>query len=308
MVLHNDKWKRKAKWAVEKKHRAQGKGTLNKSADSDKAPHDENDENDENDGSDEDYEHDEDEENARFGNSWRFADPVVDESILKDPEYQAQIQAKQREEEERSRYMRELVSSKVQGKPEENLETMKQVKSFKEMRKKGLSNLKFGSDSESGSEDEDGDGESNSQLGEPIVREFTDSEKAKFLALQEKIRHQKEVDLLKAKINKVNHKGTAKVLEIHTEKGKDNYRHLVDAKLHQMTENKDDLDELVGQMLGIDLKNAKVDETPHEGTFDLDNVIGNVPSNVTRHPSRSKGTVVPVKLEEADEDFLDSLI
>lgn len=343
MVLHNDKWKYKAKKAVERKNAAKGKktGVPNNSLANQRDGENNNSDTTADSGSDdEDNDEDDDDEEDEVdadgniiakkkkkekkpeSNAWRFADPVTDESILKDPEYIAQLEAVRKEEEDRMNYMRSAVSEKLshgqgddetdKGRSDYLLSGNKEISSLKKLKQDHLTNWSAqinGEDTEDeGEEDKSG----------PQVREFTEAEKTHFMQLQQKIKHQKEVAKLKSNLNARNNAATrGRVLELDTGRGKDNYRHIVDKRLGRaQNPNGPDigaLDDLVSDMLGIDLK--KTDEgdaltTTSSGHFDVDNLISKSTAVHEQSRKRNSGKIAPVVLQTTaeDDDFLDSLL
>lgn len=321
MVLHNDKWKYKAKKNVERKHAQQNRrkngpaavinGDNTEESESESSNSEEESENEEIDGQEKSINH--------FGrkkkesNSWRFEDPIVDESILKDPEYIAQLNAIKQEEENRSNYMRQVVSDKLKGVEFEKLPNVeskesKTIKSFKKMTKKDLEKLALGSDSE-----EEKYNDSNEK---PYIREFTSEERTNFLKLQEKIKHQKEMDKIRTRMDKINNKlptEKAKILELNSKVGADNYRGIVDDRLNKRYYKLDTnaLDNLVFEMNGI---NMNIDEDlpkPVE-QFDLDNMVKSDPTrlSIKKSSGENTSTVTPVvDLDNSElDDFLDSVL
>ena len=324
MVLHNDKWKYKAKKAVERKNAQKAKRN---GIDDTKVNHEnsssgnEHSSDDSEEGDDVEEIVDEDgnvivkptkkEKLNNQSNSWRFEDPVIDESILKDPEYIAQLEAKRKEEEDRINHMRDIVSNKLktgdiidENSDEYLLMGKKEPVSFKNMKFEDLENV-FNAD------DKDNN--------KPEFREFTDEEKERFLCNQAIMKHQKEVQKLKTQVNSLNSKLTrGKVLELNSNRGKDNYRDLVDKKLggiHKKVDEEADLDELVHEMIGIDLKKvgdttAGENEFKSSAGFNLENLMdtkaGLKNQSIRQQTQKEKKSFVETSNE--DDDFLDSLL
>lgn len=325
MVLHNDKWKYKAKKAVERKNAQKAKRNGiddTKVDDENSASGNEHSSDDNEEGDDVEETADEDgnvivkptkkEKLKNQSNLWRFEDPVIDESILKDPEYIAQLEAKRKEEEDRINHMRDIVSNKLktgdiidEKNDEYLLKGKKEPVSFKNMKFEDLENV-FNSD------DKDND--------KPEIREFTDEERERFLRNQAIVKHQKEVQKLKTQVNSLNSKSRrGKVLELNSNRGKDNYRDLVDKKLggihRKVDDEEEDLDELVHEMIGIDLKKvgdttAEENEFKYSAGFNLDNLMdtkGGQKNQIIRQQTpREKKSFVETSNE--DDDFLDSLL
>lgn len=321
MVLHNDKWKYKAKKAVERKHAKQLKNGTEKSSGNQNAPHVESDnENVSESGSRSDDGHsdsddgDEDENGynkfaraKKSSNAWRFADPIVDESILKDPEYISQLNAIKQEEEDRSQYMRTKVSDKLKSgdiKLNNNMfEGSQEIKGLRKLKAGDLLNWKL-------NEDESDDGESGvNNKGE--IREFTEEEKNSFLKLQQKINHKKELEQLKSRMDRINNKGGhTKILELHSKSGKDNYKHLVNDRLNKvsLTKSSDNLDDLVEEVLGVNLKD-RVEKPKPTQSFDLDSLINtSIPNTKIEPTSTVNKPRSKIVLDQEDDEFLDSLL
>lgn len=331
MVLHNDKWKHKAKRAVERKHRqqAQKKGENIREGDSQKEGHftnnleiekDNDDENSKTDVSLSDSNEENETEESSYkkleSNEWRFADPIVDETILKDPEYIQQLENARIEEENRMKAMRETVVENLKDKIEKYDDELflgsKELKEKKNLKLGSLSNWSVGDDSEGDDNDDDHDGKNTNSTGKSDIREFTEEEKLKFLELQRKIKHQKDLEQMKAKIDRANHKDIRnQVLEIHGDRGKENYRSLVDKNLEKVGRtdvNLEQHDKLVEQMLGVNLHDNPDSETFE--TFDIDTLIKSKPSKekvVDKVANEHKCTPL-VQLDDLDEDFLESIL
>lgn len=341
MVLHNDKWKYKAKRNYERKHAIKSANksfTKEKTADGSTDNDGESDSGSDNEGSGSDSSLESGEKdagsddefkrrskkNAKSSNSWRFEDPIVDETILKDPEYIARLEAIKVEEENRASYMRNLVNDKLKtaGEADEvdldnKYSTPKEIKSMKKFKQTDLQNWKF--DDNLSDSDEDG------EAFEPEVRDFTPEEREKFLALQKKINHQKDVEKIRNRMDQLNNKlkpTKAKVLELHSKAGRDKYKAAVDKNLRNAHDkiDTDELDNLVQRMIGVDLKaheQPELRKTDH-GQFDLDTMLQStsgtaksesigqrtVPSTGTT--AAKKATVV-LETTELD-DFLDSVL
>jgi hypothetical protein len=324
MVLHNDKWKYKAKKAVERKHAKQAKKsggntisnttpttTVNDSySDDDRDKSDTDSSENENDDDDDDADADTNKSFAKakkVSNAWRFTDPIVDESILKDPEYVAQLNAIKEEDENRLKFMRNIVSEKLKSddfkENEDVFNKSKILKSFRKMKTGTLDNWTLNNDHS----DED----FNEDSANPKIREFTEEEKNNFLKLQQKINHKKEINELKSRMDKINNRGEkTKVLEIHSNVGKDNYKNIVDQRLQKANHktSSDELDSLIEEVLGVNLKDtSKKPETSQD--FDLDSLIGAPIKTTTQRNITPSNTSRPtVVLDDEDEEFLDSIL
>lgn len=332
MVLHNDKWKYKAKKNYERKHAIKAaKKNPPKATNAIENEEDRVNNEDETEASSEGLSDDEignDEKNKfkkgkKISNSWRFDDPVVDESILKDPEYIAQLNAIKQEEEDRSNYMKNTVASKLKekdfngGDVDVEFKVDPKISSLKKMKDEDLKNWKF--------DENENDVDHHDRNSGPEIRQFTDEERKKFLLLQEKIKHQREVEKLRDTMDKVNNKSSnnhGKVLELHSKSGADNYKGLVEKSLQKNQHVKhnvdiDELDDLVGELLGVDLKKdvaKKVETSKNVGNFDLDDLLKNSskadsltnPHTIT-NSSKPKASVVLEDQQELD-DFLDSIL
>lgn len=328
MVLHNDKWKYKAKKNVERKHAMQNrrKGIKSNEDQSKENQHSDS-ESDYSNNSTSDVDDSDDEKKFKISskktsNSWRFADPIIDESILKDPEYIAQLESKRLEEENRSNYMRNIVAEKLKdSKPLDlSVNNSKPVTSLKKLKNSDFENWKFDSDIE---DEFDNNNETN-KTKKPEIREFTEEEREKFLQLQKKINHQKEVEKIRNRMDKLNNKlpmQKNKILELNSKVGADNYRGIVDKRLeiidHDKTDRKE-LDDLVCQMNGIDLKHDQKDN-PNKivSDFNLESLMKSPPlppppsSTTSSLPSATtpKQSQTSIVLDNPElDDFLDSIL
>lgn len=341
MVLHNDKWKYKAKRNYERKHAIKsanknstkertGDGSADNDGGSDGGSYNEGfgsdsslASGDEDAGSDGGLKR-RSKKNAKSSNSWRFEDPIVDETILKDPEYIARLEAIKAEEENRAAYMRNLVNDKLKNHEEagevdldNKYSILKEIKSMKKFKQTDIQNWRF--------DDNLSDSDDNGDAYEPEVRDFTPEEREKFLALQKRINHQKDVDKIRNRMDQLNNKtrpGKAKVLELHSKTGGDKYRAAVDKNLRNAHDKIDtqELDNLVQTMIGVNFtthEKAEPHNTEHS-KFDLDTMLqstsGTAKSeNVGKSTVASTGTIAakraPVVLETAElDDFLDSIL
>lgn len=341
MVLHNDKWKYKAKRNYERKHAIKpanknftkertADGSVDKDGGSDGGSYNEDFDSDsslasgnEDGGSDEGFKR-RSRKNAKSSNSWRFDDPFVDETILKDPEYIARLEAIKAEEENRDAYMRSLVNDKLKSHEEaggvdldDKYSILKEIKSMKKFKQTDIQNWRF--------DDNLSDSDDNGDASGPEVREFTPEEREKFLALQERINHQKDVDKIRNRMDQLNNKtrpSKAKVLELHTKMGGDKYRAAVDKNLRNAHDKIDteELDNLVQRMIGVNLKTHEQAE-PHNteySQFDLDTMLqstsgtaksGNVGKSTVASTGTTHAKRAPVVLETAELDnFLDSIL
>lgn len=336
MVLHNDKWKYKAKRNVERKHAMQNKRKGIKSNEDQtkenqlydsESNHSNNTTSDNNDSDDSDDEEKKfKKSNKKTSNSWRFADPIIDESILKDPEYIAQLESKRQEEENRTNYMRSIVAEKLKDSKHLDLSVNnpKTVTSLKKLKNSDLENWRFDSDIENEDHNGNGNNNENNKTKRPEIREFTEEEREKFLQLQKRINHQKEVEKIRNRMDKLNNKlpmQKNKILELNSKVGADNYRGIVDKRLeiidHDKTDRKE-LDDLVCQMNGIDLKHDQKDN-PNKivSDFNLESLMKSPPlppppsSTTSSLPSATtpKQSQTSIVLDNPElDDFLDSIL
>ncbi|GAV26826.1 hypothetical protein PMKS-000282 [Pichia membranifaciens] len=167
MVLHNNKWKYKAKRNYERKHAIKsanknstkertGDGSADNDGGSDGGSYNEGfgsdsslASGDEDAGSDGGLKR-RSKKNAKSSNSWRFEDPIVDETILKDLEYIARLEAIKAEEENRAAYMRNLVNDKLKNHEEagevdldNKYSILKEIKSMKKFKQTDIQNWRF---------------------------------------------------------------------------------------------------------------------------------------------------------------------
>lgn len=319
MVLHNDKWKQKAKRAVERKHKKQAKmkGNIAPNEIKDAFENESSSSSEEHEGDGNSLDYEEEEENKKFlrskkeSNAWRFADPFIDDTILKDPEYIQQLENAKMEEETRLKMMREAVVDKLKDRGDEIdkelFEGSKEIQEKKKLKAGDFSDWKIGFDSEDEVDLKKDD--------KPEIREFTEEEKLKFLQLQKQIKHQKDMEVMKSKIDRINNKvAKGKVLELHGKTGRENYREIVDSKLNKVSRNDLDIDEhdrLVEQMLGVNLRGTSKPEQPFP--FDMETLMQTTKicsgDSITKKPSvKKKKSIEFVELEDSNENFLDSLL
>lgn len=354
MVLHNDKWKYKAKKAHERKHAVKAGNGKNvaKHGETDGMINDTHSDNENDNSSESDDITLEDNNNAdpngsnasnkyrkakKLPNSWRYADPVVDDTILKDPEYIAKLNAIRDEEENRITYMRDTVSNKLKSSNkisadsvEEQYKKPEAIKGKGKIRSDDLTHWRYDGNSAQDGENELGDhyydseGDAdfasvsnfNSKSTKPEIRTFTDKERNDFLKLQQRIKHQKQVAEMQKQMDSINNKNgsnKAKVLEVYSKKGRDNYKEAVDKRLNNSgpVVDTDELDDLVGEMLGVNLKTYQEKPEPIQ-RFDLDSLLnhnGSVSNNSSEKNTRLNNNKIPVVLDESDiDEFLDSVL
>lgn len=332
MVLHNDKWKYKAKRNYERKHNIKpaGKSSAKEgtshgrvddgnSSDQDGANDSLgssfNSENESDSDGDDGYGN-KGKKSKPKSNSWRFEDPIVDESILKDPEYIARLNAIKAEEENRAAFMRSVVSEKLKNADIHDEDHVLSndissrptaIKNMKKFKQNDLQKWKF----------EEDNSDTDSVSFKPEVREFTPEEREKFLTLQKKINHQKELDKIRNRMDLLNNKiqpGRARVLELQSKTGTDNYRAIVDKSLQHAHDNvdTDELDDLVEKMVGVDLKSQKESVKDQPSQFDLNTLLQQpIGAALQASPDVAKvsNRALPMQLETDElDDFLDSVL
>lgn len=262
MVLHNDKWKYKAKKDYLHKHNLSTvKQDERKNLEDEKK-----------------------EVLESKSNTWRFHDPDIDPELLKDPEYVKQILDKQNEElnynnEQSSKVLHKLEKLQKTGELNKvNLESEKGSvnKSWKKMTDEDLKNWKLDASDEEIDKIEDAEG-NNSK-----IREFTEDEKNNFLKLQHDISKKKQLEKMKLFLKKdENTHKKGKVLEINSTNDRDKYKgQLEDTFQQRLKEDKrGELDDLIGELIGMDLKeevdtDKEEDKKTEMSKFDLDELLG----------------------------------
>lgn len=307
MVLHNDKWKYKAKRSYQIKHNLDknNEPNVDTSAIEDGDIINSQDEN-----GDED---EEDEETAIarereiIGNSWRFLDPEMSTELLRDPEYVAKLEREKQLELEKNQFYNDIVNEKLKADNldadalNEKYKVKRRVVGFKKMKDEDILKWKL---ENSDDDDDESDDDQNIEIPSEI-REFSPEEQENFLKLQKIIDHKKRVEEMRKTISK--HKPTVgkNIHEIQTSKESDNYAYLVNKQLQEavITKNTANFEDLVDGLLGVDLNEA-TDEpvsAPSAPKFDLDNII------TEKKSTKPKASKKNVKLDLQD-DFLDSIL
>ncbi|GMM31174.1 hypothetical protein DAMA08_039190 [Martiniozyma asiatica (nom. inval.)] len=377
MVLHNDKWKNKAKRAYQKKHGLNNKNTTQQTSidsefdsenNSEESTHlpklpaqtdvqqtnlnngksyagilggvevqvsDATNKNDAQEGSTYTSSTSAHTRRKKISNSWRFLDPSNDPELLRDPEYAAELAAKEELERDRVDHYRSVITNKLKEDSEydasnegDSLEKVKIIYGGK--KKKAISKMRnedilgfsgqfsgTGTDSDSGSVSEsnsESENETEFYNDKPIIRKFTEEEKQKFLTLQNKIKHNEEIDKMRSTINRYKPSDDFKVMHVNTKADKNAYRPLIDESLknaHKKTFNEDEFDYMVEDLIGVRLSSEnsrKIDNT--QSRFNVGTLISNSQKSKEGNNSNLKFQNKPkhkVKVN-LDDDFLDSVL
>lgn len=312
MVLHNDKWKYKAKRDYQRKHGLgkDGKplegGAERVFKEGTRKGATEEEEEVELEGvldSQSEEELTEEEQLARerelLGNSWRFLDPEQSQDLLRDPEYVAKLEQEQALEREMAAHHANIVNSKLQEHSqatEEDLQRQYAVQgrlvSARKLKDEELLRLRI-----AGSDDEE------EATPEPQTRTFSPEEQEKFLRLQKMIDHRKRIEEMKRIVGK-HRPGVGNVRDVYTSKESDNYSFLVDKHLRDavITQSTHNFDSLVDDLLGVDLSDDKsTQKQPANAKFDLDALL----TTSAPAPKQKSAALPPLKL---NDDFLDSIL
>lgn len=313
MVLHNDKWKYKAKRSFQKKHNLDKDNNPKKLQDEslqDELIDSQDQEDQEGEGGDADEEEAIEKEKEASDNSWRFFDPEQTTELLRDPEYAAKLENERQIESQKNQYYNGIVNEQLKmsddlldmGKLQEKYQVKGRNISIKKMKDEDLLKLKIiDSDDDS---DYDSDDKYNGSDRPNEMREFTGEEQENFLKLQKIIEHKKKLEQMRKTISKHKPMSNRNVHEIQTSKESDNYKSLVDKQLREavITKNSNKFEDLVDNLLGVDLNDDHEPiATVLAPKFDLDTLIP--PSK----PIKTKSSTSKVKLDLQD-DFLDSIL
>lgn len=253
-------------------------------------------------------------------NAWKYEDPVIDETILKDPEFQAELERVRNEELETMKDLRNKVINNVKTKNGDVLTDYKPVqlgKKSKQQKREESENWKYISSGEEDSDEDEDDNETNDS--KPQIRYLTKDEEKEFYKLEGEVNHQKKIQSMKDQMIKINgRKPTNKVLEVKTKSDREGYKNLIDKKLSNMkssdNSNKEDsqnVDVLVKEIYGIDLTkdDDTATQTPHsKDIFNVDTVVSNTSANQQKQTVGTKRPTVNIDLSDDDEDFLNSLL